>query len=159
MVTFISRHIISKSLSNNPVIELLIKQKLFDFDEPSNIAQIACELHLVIPKNFSDDPVLKLLGKHGLFDFNAEKNTIYLPIHLPVAKLLGMSLYSDRPMDSYLKGISDALKRFRDSSDFALAQTADNFALKRLESAVCQFQAKVAEGLATGRVFIAAPLR
>jgi hypothetical protein len=161
MVKLVPHYIISKSFANHPVIELLSKHGLFDFEESSNIAQIACDLHYVIhviPKHFSDDPVIELLGKHGLFDIDAERNTVYLPVDPMVARQLGISPYSSQPLDSYMKGIGDTLKRFRDSPDFALAQGADKAALKRLEEAVNSFQAKVVDGLATGQVFVATPL-
>jgi hypothetical protein len=156
MVKLVPHHIISKSFANHPVIELLRKHKLFDFDEPSNVVQIACDLHYIIPRHFSSDPVIELLSNHGLFDIDAEKNTVYLPVDPMIARQLGISPYSSRPLDSYMKGIGDMLRRFRESPDFALAKGGDKAALKRLEEAVNSFQAKVLDGLATGRVFVAA---
>ncbi len=156
MAKLIPHHIISKSFANHPVIELLRKHKLFDFEESSNIVQIACDLQYVIPKHFSHDPVIQLLSKHGLFDIDAEKNTVWLPVDPMVAAQLGISPYSAQPLESYMKGIGGVLKRFRDSADFALADCGDEAALKRLEEAVTSFQAKVVDGLATGRVFVAA---
>jgi hypothetical protein len=37
-----------------------------------------------------------------------------------------------------------------------LAQGGDKAAVERLAEAVCSFQAKIVDGLATGRVFVAA---
>jgi hypothetical protein len=158
MVKMIPHQIIPKSFAKHPVIELLSKHKLFDFDEPSNIVEIACELHYVVPKRFADDPVIALLRKHNLFDFEAEKNTIYLPIDRLVAKKLGVSPYSSEPLESYINGIGDVLKRFGNSPTFASAQRGDMDALRQLEQTVSTFQAKIVEGLKTGKLFLTPPL-
>jgi hypothetical protein len=140
MVKMIPHRIIPESLAKDPVIELLSKHKLFDFDAPSNIVQIACELHYVISKRFADDPAL--LTKHGLFDFETEKNTVYLPIDLGVAKTLGVSPHSSEPLDSYTNGIGDMLKHIRNSRAraFASAQGGDKDALRELEQLSAPFK-------------------
>jgi hypothetical protein len=159
MVKMIPHRIISESVAaRDPLIELLSKHKMFDLDAPSNIVQIACELHYVIPKRFSDDPVIALLRKHGLFDFEAEKNAIWLPISLETAKKLGVSPYSSEPLDSYMNVIESLLRQLRDSSIFALAQRGDKDDLRLLEQAVSTYQAKLVEGLKTGRLFVTDPL-
>ena len=158
MVKMIPHRIIPQSLAGHPVIELLSKHKLFDIDAPSNIVEIACERHYVILKRFANDPVVVLLDKHGLFDFEAEKNTIYLPIDLMVAKKLGVSPYSSEPLDSYMNGIGDILKQVRNSPAFASAQGGDKDAVKQLEQFLSTFQAKIVEGLKTGKLFLTHPL-
>jgi hypothetical protein len=160
MVKMIPHRIIPESLAGDPIIELLRKHKKFDFDDPSNIVQIACELHYIIAKRFADDPLIALLRKHGLFDFEAEKNTVYLPIDLRIAKKLGVSPYSDEPLDSYTDGIESTLKHIRNSRArvFAAAQGGGKDALRELEQTLSAFQAKIAEGLKTGKLFLTPPL-
>jgi hypothetical protein len=112
--------------------------------------------HYIIPKSFANHPVIEILSKHGLFE--AENNTLYLPVNPMVAQQLGVSPFSGRPLDSYMNGIGSTLKRFGDSSEFALARNADKAALKRLEGTVNRFQAAIVDGLKTGRLFLTPPL-
>jgi hypothetical protein len=158
MVKLIPHYIIPKSQANHPLIAALVEKGEFDFEDPSNIVQIACELHNIIPKKFADDPVIVLLSKHGLFEFDSEKNIVYLPIDATVAYKLGMSPYSSEPPDSYLEVIATFLKRARETDGFALARDGDDGALKYVEKIVSDFQLAAADALRTSKLLIAEPI-
>jgi hypothetical protein len=157
MVKMIPHYLISKQFEKDPVIELLSKHGLFNFDEARNVVEIACDKYYVIPKLFSTDPVLVTLAKFDYFDFEAEENTIYLPIDRWQAHCLQKSPFGDPPIESYLNGVARYLSSLHSTEAHRLAEGGDDVALKDVQDKIARMQKAMREGLATAKLYAAFP--
>jgi hypothetical protein len=157
MIKMIPHYLISKKFEKDPVIELLSKHGLFNFDESRNVVEIACDKHYIIPKSFRTDPVLVTLAKFDYFDFEAEENTIYLPIDKWQAHCLQKSPFGDPPIESYLSGVARFLRSLRSTEVYRLAEGGDDVALKAVRSEIARVQKAMREALATAKLYAAFP--
>ena len=93
--------------------------------------------------------------EHGAFDFEDEDNIAYLPIDIEAARRLGISPYTERPLESYLDGLKEFLKTGEESPTFKDAQNGDPRAIDWVISNVKSMLAKVKKALLEGELFIA----
>jgi hypothetical protein len=158
MTKLVTYPIVSKAFENDPTIDLLIKNGLFNFDDTRNTVELVSSTHYIIPKDFRKDPLIELLIKHDLFDFEAQRNITYLPLDPHAARVLGISSYSGKPIDSYLDGIKHVFKNIRNAREFHLAQSGDVAAIKLLDEEMRNLQESIFNALAHGKVYIAHPV-
>lgn len=123
-----------------------------DFDALERSEQFA--LFHIVPQQFSPHPLIAFLTAREVFDFEGARNTLFLPKEQALADKLGISVYSDTPLSSYIEGVQGQLDRIWLSNDGVAAQDGDEAAAARLSDRTGALIDTLKAGLVNGDLMV-----